>query len=119
MANNKPQPVSGDVLNRIPSSNVVAVMAFNYSPNTLKEMLHLMNLDAMADLYLSKVDFSVDEFVKSNKGEVLFAVSDPGSAKTDTTGMQGGMSRSPFPPLNVNVLFATSVNDKPAFEKMV
>ena len=53
------------------SSDVVAVAAFNYSPTGLKEMLRILGVDVMADAYLSRLNYSIDEFVKANKGEVL------------------------------------------------
>jgi hypothetical protein len=121
LANNKPADVSADVINRIPSSNVAAVFAFNYSPKTLKEILKMTGVDVMADMFLAKVDFSIDEFVKANKGEMLIAVSDIGkSAKMDTMNLGNGKtfiqpSRRP----DMKFLFATAVNDKASFEKMI
>jgi hypothetical protein len=60
----------------------------------------------------------MDEFVKANKGDLVFALSDfkieeksipiPGSTETYK-------SNSP----DMKILFATSVNDKPAFDKLV
>jgi hypothetical protein len=116
-ANNKSENISADVINRIPSSDVVAVLAFNYSPTGLKEVLKLTGLDAMADMYLEKINFSIDDFVKANKGEVLLAVTDP-KAKMDTMNFGGETHVYPLKP-DMNVLFATSVKDKASFEKMV
>ncbi len=111
-ANNKPENVKADAINRIPSSDPVAVMAFNYNPNSLKELLKVVGVDGMADAFLAKVDFSIADFVKANKGEIILAVSDP-VANMDTTRDYDRMKP------DMKVLFATSVNDKAAFEKMV
>lgn len=116
-ANNKPENVTADVINRIPSSDPVAVMAFNYSPKALKDLLQVIGVNAMADAFLAKVDFSIDDFVKANKGEVLVAVSDP-VAKMDTMNLGGMTKVYPGKP-DMKVLFATSVKDKVSFEKMV
>ena len=117
LANNRPTSITADVINRIPSSDVVAVMAFNYSPTGLKEMLRLFGVDVMADAYLARLNYSIDEFVKANKGEVVIAVTDP-KVKMDSMPMGGKMQVRPSRP-DVNILFATAVKDKAAFEKMV
>jgi hypothetical protein len=77
----------------------------------------------MIDMAMAKMDFGIDDFVKANKGQVLISFSDPktenekqpaakkakGVDMHDVPGMKTGMK----------VLFATAVNDKVAFEKMV
>ncbi len=116
-ANNKPENVKAEVINRIPSADPVAVMAFNYSPKGLKEVLKVIGIDAMADMFLAKVNFSLDDFVKANKGEVVLSISDP-VVKMDTM-KYGGMTKYYPAKPDMKILFATSVNDKVAFEKMV
>jgi len=118
----KPTNISADVINRIPSSNVTAVMAFNYPPDGLLAFLKVIGVDGMANGYLAEMNYSVEEFVKANKGEVLLAVSDLSiKQKQDTidygNGMKPYVHSSPRP--DMNVLFATAVNDKAAFEKLV
>ena len=117
---NKPQAVSAATINRIPSSNVVMVFAFNYSPTGLNEVLKLTGLDGPADIALSKMGFSIDDFIKANKGEVLFAMSDPVSRQEiDSDKVNGTMPTGPFSKIGANVLFASSVNDQAAFQKQV
>ncbi|HEY6503663.1 MAG TPA: DUF4836 family protein [Chitinophagaceae bacterium] len=122
LAEYKPTPVSADVLNRIPSSNVAAVIAFNYPPDGLLAFLKVIGVDGMANGFLAEMNYSIEEFVKANKGEVLLAVSDINIVtKQDTidygNGMKPYVHTSTKPDLKV--LFATSVNDKAAFEKLV
>lgn len=112
-SNNRPSNVSADLINRIPSSDVAAVVAFNYSPEALKETLKVTGLNSLLDGFLSKADFSIDDFVKANKGEVLIAVSDLGAPST-TPGSMIAMGKP-----KVNYLIATGVKDKATFEKMV
>lgn len=121
LANHKAEPLSAAVINRIPSSNVVGVLAFNYSPGIIKDLLKLVGISELADMFLSRVNFSLDEFTKANKGEVLLSFSDPGTvAKKDTIkNAKGGMAIVNDRKTDMKVLFATSVNDKVAFEKMV
>jgi hypothetical protein len=121
LAKYKPKPVSADVINRIPSQNIVGVMAFNYSPEGIKEFLKLSGMDAMADMFLAKTDFTLDDFIKAGGGEILLAFSDlnftthPGTIETGKGGMEMGTS----PKKDMKVLFASSVNDKAAFEKLI
>lgn len=116
---NKPQNITAATLNRIPSSNVVMVSAFNFSPTGLKETLKVLGIDGWADLGLGKLGFSLNEFVNANKGEVLFAVSDPVQSTGVDTSRSGGEGLIPFSKAKANVLFASSVNDAAAFQKQV
>ncbi|HTE25929.1 DUF4836 family protein [Flavitalea sp.] len=114
--------ISADVINRIPSQNVVAVMVMNYQPEGLKELMKLFGFDGAVNGFMQQVGYSVDEFVKANKGELLIAVSDlkpytgfdSATINPDGSVSQGG-NKTP----ELNYLFATSINDKPAFDKMV
>lgn len=122
LSNNKPGPISADVINRIPSSNVAGIIAFNYPPKGLQAFLQLLGVDGMANGFLSKLNYSIEDFVKANKGEVLLSVSDISMVTKQDTINYGGGARpyiytSSKP--DMKVLFAASVNDKAAFEKLV
>jgi hypothetical protein len=122
LSNHKAEPVSADVINRIPSQNVVGVLAFNYPPKGLQDLLKLIGVDGMANGYLSQVNYSIEEFVKANKGEVVLAVSDFNMvSKQDTmdTGIEGKPYIHTSTEPDVKILFATAVNDKAAFEKLI
>lgn len=122
LANYKPEAVSASVINRIPSQNVVGVFAFNYPPKGVKEFLKITGLDGVANMFLAQANYSVDEFVKANKGEVLLAFSDINIVtKQDTIDMGAEEEPHMRPSMkpDVKVLFATSVNDKAAFEKLI
>jgi hypothetical protein len=116
--------VSEDVINRIPSKNVVAVLAGKYPPQGLKEFLKLIGVDGMINGYMGEVGYSLDEFVKANKGDLVLAVSDFELTTTGATTVPnlGGGEPLEIPGRtepSVKVLFATSINDKPAFDKLV
>ena len=110
------------ILNRIPSQNIVGLFSFNYPPEGLQEFLKVIGVDGMVNSFMGEVGYSMQEFVKANKGEVLLAVTDFEMQKhtMNMPGMEGQegvphtMSRPDF-----KVLFATSINDKAAFEKLV
>ena len=116
------KPISADVLNRLPSQNVVGLLALNYPPEGLKEFLKVTGLDGMTNGFLGNIGYSIDEFVKANKGELLLCVSDLEIKKIEKT-MDMGEGQAPHKYTatqpDMKVLFATSVNDKAAFDKLV
>jgi hypothetical protein len=118
LADNRPQPITADLINRIPSSDVVAVMAFNFAPNTIKEVLKIAGVDVMANAYLtSQYNTGIDELLNATKGNVLLAVSDP-QMIMDTINFGGKTQVIPKMP-SAKFLFATSVKDRAAFEKLI
>ncbi|AXY76040.1 DUF4836 family protein [Paraflavitalea soli] len=119
----KMKNIDADALARIPSDNLVGVLSWNYPPEGLKEFLKLGGLDGMVNGFLGEAGYSIDEFVKANKGDVLVAVSDfVIETKTETypSYEEGG---APITNTRTNpsakVLFAVSVNDRAAFDKMI
>jgi hypothetical protein len=113
----KADNVSAEMVGRIPSQNVVAALAINYPPEALKEILRVSGMDGLANMAMAETGYSIDEFVKANKGEVILAVSDLVS-KTDSMPGPGGDVMSRSRP-DAKVLFATAVNDQPSFEKLI
>jgi Domain of unknown function (DUF4836) len=119
--NNKGGNISEDMLKKIPGQNVSAVIAMNYPPSGLAAFLKLLGVDGIANGFLSKAGFTVEDFVKANKGDLLIAVSDFEVAeKENTIDMDSGkpyVYKSTKP--DAKVLFAASVKDKAAFEKLI
>ena len=114
----QPANLNTDMLKRIQGQNMSVVFAMNYPPEGLKEFLKLFGVDGMVNGFMGDVGLSIDDFVKANKGDVLFAVSDlTVENKEMNLGPDKGGVSSPMP--GANILFATSINDKPTFEKMV
>lgn len=110
-------------LARIPSENIVGVFAMNYPPEGLKEFIKLLGVDGMVNGFLGEVGYSMDEFVKANKGDLLVSVSDfdiKNEVVTYPSYEEGGQPYT-YTKSNPSVkwLFATSVNDKPAFDKLI
>lgn len=122
MKKHEAKGVASDLLNRIPSQNVCAAFVMNYKPEGLKEFIKLIGVDGMANGFLEKVDYSVDEFIKANKGDLIFSVSDF-QIKTQTMTMPNPDGGEPYTHKSeqpdLKVLFATSVNDRAAFDKMI
>ena len=114
--------VSADVINRIPSQEVAAAFVMNYPPEGLREFLKLVGFDGAVNGYLQQVGFTMDEFVKANKGDIVIAVTDV-QIKKDSLIEEQGPDGEPVVRnsggTDMKFLFATSINDRPAFDKMI
>ena len=116
----QPANLNTEMLKRIQGQNMSVVFAMNYPPEGLKEFLKLFGVDGMVNGFLGDVGLSLDDFVKANKGDVLFAVSDLTVEDKEMNLKPGkGDLPSSMPKPGANILFATSINDKPSFDKMV
>lgn len=119
---NPPRKISADVINRIPSQNVIGVIAMNYPPEGLQELVKLTGLDGVANGFLGKANYSIEEFIKANKGDLLLSFSDL-EMKTKEVVLPsydgGEPTKFTTTSQDVKVLFATSVNDRPAFDKLI
>jgi hypothetical protein len=113
--------ISADIVNRIPSQNVVAAFVMNYPPEGLKEFMKVIGVDGMVNGFLGKANYSIEEFVKANKGDLIIAVTDFSVInRTDTIQIPGqeSMTHNQSGP-DAKVLFATSINDRAAFDKLI
>ncbi len=110
--------VDETMLKKLPAKDVALVFAMNFKPEGLKELVKLLGVESYANMGLAFMGFSLDDFVKANKGDLLFAVSDFKHVNDTAT---AGMSESNMfsLPVKPNVLFATSVGDKDAFNKLI
>jgi hypothetical protein len=75
----------------------------------------------MVNSFLNSEGYSAAEFVKANKGDVLLSVSDfeikgKEMTITDENGNPQTIKQNDVP--DAKILFATSVNDKPSFDKL-
>ena len=95
-----------EMLNNIPSKNLAGAFTFNFKPEGIKAFLKLLALDGVSNLALAKFGFTLDDFIKGNKGDIMFAISD---LKAD----------APIMDLNTNYIFAASINDKTSFNKII
>lgn len=103
--------VSEEMLKKIPGKDVMGAVALNFKPEGLKEFLKLTNLDGFVNMGSAELGFTLDDFVKANKGDIVFGLSDL-AMTADSTG-----SGNPKP--GFNYVFASSIGDKTAFNKLV
>lgn len=107
--------VSDAVLNRIPGNHIAGAIAFTFSPEGFKELLKLIGVDGVINGFLGKNGFTLDDLVKAIKGDGVLAVTDFQVKAADTQAQAPGMHKEG----SANVLFATSVKDRPSFDKLI
>lgn len=113
--------INEDMIKRLPSKNVIGMMALNFKPEGVRELIKLTGFDGFVNIGMQKFGFTLDDFVKANKGDVVVAFSDL-AIKTDTTtfnfqDQDPNFSMKKLP--TGNFIFAASVGDKDAFNKLI
>lgn len=94
-----------DMIKRIPSKDVAVLAAISFKPEGLREFIKLTGLEGFINLGAGQLGFTFDDFIKANKGDILFYVSD---IKKDSAGKMG-----------MNALFTASIGDKNSFGKLI
>lgn len=97
--------VNSDMVKRIPDKDIAAIVAMNFKPEGIREFLKLAGMEGFANMGASYAGFTLDDFIKANKGDILLAVS---NLRKDSMGMQ-----------NMNVIFSASIGDKASFGKLI
>src|SRR6185503_251944 len=117
----KPKPVEASMINRLPSDSVMAVIALNYSPEGLKEILKMSGVDGLLNLMMGEKNFSIDDFIKANKGEMLFALTNVENKISNDT-MQRDNQAPLIIPLRkpaVKFVLANAINNRGSFDKLM
>lgn len=99
--------ISADMINSIPSTDIDGILALHFQPEGLKELIQMIGLDGMINSYSDKIGFTLDDFVKANKGDLIVSLSD--------LNVKSGESGKP----SMNVLFSVSIGDKASFQKLL
>jgi len=97
--------INNEMVKRIPSKDIAVFFAMNFKPQGLLEFVKLAGMEGFANMGAGFLGFTLDDFVKANKGEILLTISDlskDSSGKTDA-----------------NFLFSAAINDKAAFGKLI
>ncbi len=113
--------INTDMLKNIPSQDIAGVFAFHFKPEGLKELVKLTGMDGLADLLLVRQGFTIDDFVKANKGDIMISVSDL-TMKKDTfrfEGLGGKKETDIHDEPDAKIIFSASINDKDAFSKLI
>lgn len=112
--------VDEEMLKRLPSKDVAAVMAMHFKPEGIKELISMTGMESMVNIGLVFLGFSLDDFVKANKGDILISLNSmkpPTPVLSDTANGKPAEIRG-FGP-TPDFLFATSIGDKDAFNQLI
>ncbi len=108
--------IDEDMIKRLPSKDVAAVFAMSFKPEGIKEFLKLLGVEAYANMGLAFAGFSMDDFIKANKGDILIALTGlKQKASTDSIEILSNKSDNVEP----EIIFASSVGDKEAFNLLI
>jgi hypothetical protein len=107
--------INTDMIKNIPSQNVLGMLAMNYKPEAIKDLIKLIGMDGMLNTYSDKIGFNLDDFVKANKGDLMLAFTDLGTKKETLA----DSTMPTFTKPDFNVLFSVSIGDKASFQKLV
>ncbi len=114
----EPKPISADVINRIPSQNVIGAFVMNYPPEGWKAFIQLAGFDGMINAALGKYNSNLDELMAAYKGQMLIAATDF-TIKQEKQTFEGMDYTHTSNKPDVKMLFALSVKDKASFDKLI
>ncbi|MEO6233379.1 MAG: DUF4836 family protein [Ferruginibacter sp.] len=113
--------INEDMVKRLPGKDMMAVMAVNFKPEGLMELVKLTGFDGLVNIGLKSLGFTIEDFVKANKGDVVVGFSDL-TIKTDSASLMPENGEPNFPAKQTpdfNFVFSASIGDKDAFNKLV
>ncbi len=97
--------INMDMIKNIPSQNVFGLLAFNFKPEGIVEMLKLTGADGIVNTYAQQMGFTLDDFSKSSNGDGVIAFTD--------------FKMSPDSRPDFNYLFSAGVGDKASLQKII
>jgi hypothetical protein len=113
--------INEEMIKRMPGKDVVALMALNFKPEGLAALVKMTGMDGLINIGLKNMNFTLEDFIKANKGDILVGVSDL-VTKPDTSTFQFqeqephvSISQKP----SFNFVFSSSIGDKDAFNKLI
>jgi hypothetical protein len=68
--------INEDMIRRMPGKDIVAVMALNFKPEALRELIKMTGLDGLVNVGVEKLGFTTNDFIKANKGDIFIGLSD-------------------------------------------
>jgi hypothetical protein len=107
--------INMNMVKNIPSQNVFGLLAFNFKPEGITEMIKLTGADGIVNTYAQQMGFTLDDFSKSSNGEGLFAITDF-KISQDSSGFNSHDFGTLFP---FNYIFSVGIGDKASLQKIV
>lgn len=113
--------VNDDMIKNIPSQNVFAVLAFDFKPEGLKELVKLTGADGLLNTYAQQMGFNLDDVSKATNGNWLLAFSDfkigNDSVKQNDNTEDNDLLKPKIP--GFNFIFSAGIGDKPSLQKLI
>ncbi len=112
--------INTDMIKRLPSQNLAAVMAFHFTPGNLLEIIKLTGLDGFINLFMAQKGLSLDDIVRATKGDMVFSASDV-TLKADSVMLKDSTNntgKSSYQKPGATFLFSVAIGDKDAFNKL-
>jgi hypothetical protein len=109
------------MIKNIPSQDVVGLMAFNFKPEGIKEIIKLTGTDGLANTFLQELGFNLDDVSKATNGDFLLAFSDLQIQKTSSAGNDSS-AENMMPAFNkpdFNYIFSLGIGYKASFQKII
>ena len=89
--------VDEDMINRIPAKDVAVLVALNFKPEGIREFIKLAGMEGLVNMGSAFLGFNLDDFVKANKGDILFSLSDIKDLRAWSTGSTGNSAHHKYP----------------------
>ncbi len=114
--------INTDMIGNVPSQDVVGILAMNYKPEGLKELIKLTGMDGLVNMSIGQMGFTMDDFVKANNGDLMVAFTDL-KMKSDSFNNQDDQGNTTnsnvYSRPDVNYLFSVGIADKQSFQKLI
>ncbi len=112
--------ISEDMLKRLPAQKLPAVLALNFKPEGIREIVKLTGMDGLLNIGLMSAGFSMDDFINANKGDLLVALT-KFEISNDSVKYNLGDKEYAYPSRDpkMDFIFAASIKEKDAFNKLI
>ena len=109
--NNISSKINKEMIERIPTQDILALIALNLKPDAIQNLAKLIGIDGIANMFLQQAGFNLDDVTKATDGNILFVMSD---AKASVNSVDSTNFKMDF-----NGLLAMGVKDEASFKKIV
>ena len=101
------RPLNTDLVTRLPKGKLLAMVNLHFDLSAIGDMLDKSKSRAKIDSMLAKKGVTVDNIIRSFKGDLLLAVMEPANKPADSSG-----KRKP------SIYLVTTINDLPSFMEL-
>ena len=113
--------VNMSMIKNIPSQDVVGLLASNFKPEGIKELIKLTGADGLVNTYAQQIGFNLDDVSKATNGDFLLAFSDLQMPKTSSGNNDSAADNlaPAFRNPDFNYIFSLGIGDKTSLQKII